>query len=112
MFTGTIAQNLEMGRPGASEEQMWEALRRAHVAEEVRRMPQGLHTHLGEGATLVSGGQAQRISIARALLSGRKLLLLDEPTSHVDLESERKIAQALSELPRDWTVLMTTAVPP
>lgn len=74
-------------------------------------MPQGLHTYLGEGATFVSGGQAQRISIARALLSERKLLLLDEPTSHVDLESERKIAEALRELPRDWTVLMTTHRP-
>ena len=111
MFTGTIAQNLAMGRPDASEEQMWEALSRAHVAREVRRMPQGLHTYLGEGATFVSGGQAQRISIARALLSERKLLFLDEPTSHVDLESERKIAEALRELPRDWTVLMTTHRP-
>lgn len=111
MFTGTIADNLRMGRADATEEDMWDALRQAHVAGEVARMPQGLHTYIGEGAALVSGGQAQRLSIARALLSGRKLLLLDEPTSHVDIESEAKIAGAIEDLPRDWTIVFTTHRP-
>lgn len=111
MFTGTIADNLRLAREGATEEEMWHALRLAHVAEEVERMPRGLHTDLGEGAALVSGGQAQRISLARALLSGRRILLLDEPTSQVDIESETHIIDALGSLPRDWTLLMVTHRP-
>ncbi|MFT0761645.1 ABC transporter ATP-binding protein [Actinomyces sp. F1_1611] len=108
MFTGTIADNLRLARPQATEAEMWEALELAHVAEEVRRMPRGLETYLGEGAQLVSGGQAQRISLARALLSGRRILILDEPTSQVDIESESRIIEALSSLPSDWTVLVST----
>lgn len=108
MFTGTIADNLRLAKKDASDEEMWQALRGAHVAEEIERMPQGLETYIGEGAQLISGGQAQRISIARAILSGRKILLLDEPTSHVDMESESHIIDALGELGKEWTVLIVT----
>ncbi len=111
MFTGTIAENLRLAREDASEAEMWEALERAEVADEVRRMPRGLDTHLGEGAALVSGGQAQRVSLARALLSRRPLLLLDEPTSQVDIESEARIVDALAALPRSWTVVVVTHRP-
>lgn len=111
MFTGTIADNLRIAREEATAAEMWEALEQAEVADEVRGMPHGLDTHLGEGAALVSGGQAQRISLARAFLSGRKLLLLDEPTSHVDIESEARILDALARLPRSWTVVMITHRP-
>ena len=65
-------------------------------------------SHLGEGAALISGGQAQRISLARALLSGRKILLLDEPTSQVDMDSESHIIDAIAALGRDWTIVMIT----
>lgn len=111
MFTGTIADNLHLARPEATEDDMWRALRLAHIEDEVRRMPRALHTELGEGAALISGGQAQRISLARALLSGRRTLLLDEPTSQVDIESEARIIDALGDLPRDWTLFMVTHRP-
>lgn len=111
MFTGTIADNLRIANQDATQDQMWQALEQAQVADEITGMPQGLDTYLGEGAALISGGQAQRISLARALLSGRKILLLDEPTSQVDIESESRIIDAVANLPRDWTVLMITHRP-
>ncbi|WP_316932564.1 ATP-binding cassette domain-containing protein [Changpingibacter yushuensis] len=78
------------------------------MADEIERMPQGIDTHVGEQGVLISGGQAQRISLARALLSGRHILLLDEPTSQVDIESEERIIQAIRELGPEWTLLMVT----
>lgn len=111
LFTGTIADNLRLAQPDATDEQLWDALRQAQVADEVAGMPRGLDTYLGEGAGLVSGGQAQRISLARALLSGRSVLLLDEPTSHVDIESEAAIINAIAALPRDRTIVLITHRP-
>ncbi|MDO5723687.1 MAG: ATP-binding cassette domain-containing protein [Flaviflexus sp.] len=107
LFTGTIADNLQIAGE-AGEDEMWAALERAHVAEEIRRMPNGLHTDVGEQGALISGGQAQRISLARAFLSGRKIIVLDEPTSQVDIESEEKIIAAISAIGRDYTILMVT----
>lgn len=108
MFTGSIADNLRMARTDPNDAAIWSALEQAEVADEIRRMPNGLQTHLGEGAALISGGQAQRISLARALLSGRPVLLLDEPTSHVDIQSEAHIIDAVASLPADRTVLIVT----
>lgn len=108
MFTGSIADNLRVARTDANDAEIWSALEQAEVADEIRRMPNGLQTHLGEGAALISGGQAQRISLARALLSGRPVLLLDEPTSHVDIQSEAHIIDAVASLPADRTVLIVT----
>ena len=108
LFTGTIADNLRIAAPEATTEEMWEALRKAQVADEIERMPQGIDTYVGEQGVLISGGQAQRISLARALLSGRHILLLDEPTSQVDIESEERIIQAIRELGPEWTLLMVT----
>ncbi|MCZ7630016.1 MAG: ATP-binding cassette domain-containing protein [Microthrixaceae bacterium] len=108
MFTGTIAENLRVARADATDDELWEALEGANIADEVARMPNGLQTHLGEGAMLVSGGQAQRISLARALLSGRRVLLLDEPTGQIDVDSESRIIDAIAGLPDDRTVLMVT----
>ncbi|VDG76937.1 ABC transporter ATP-binding protein [Actinobaculum suis] len=108
MFTGTIAENMRFAAPQASEAEIWQALSAAHIAEEVRAMPHGLQTYIGEDAAMLSGGQAQRIALARALLSGRKILLLDEPTSQIDLESEAHIIDAISGLPPEWTVVLIT----
>lgn len=108
MFTGTIADNLRFARDDATDADLWIALEQAHIAEEVAALTDGLDTYLGEGAALISGGQAQRISLARALLSQRQVLLLDEPTSHVDLESEASIIDAITALPKDRTVLIVT----
>ncbi|QOR46949.1 ATP-binding cassette domain-containing protein [Trueperella pecoris] len=111
LFAGTIADNLAMVNPHATEEEMWLALTRAHIADDIRRMPRGLNTELGENGNLLSGGQAQRISLARAFLSGRKILLLDEPTSHVDAESEAHIIEAIAGIGADTTVLLVTHRP-
>ena len=108
LFSGTVADNLRMAKPEASEEELWTALRRAHVAEEERRMPRGLDSDVGERGQLISGGQAQRLSLARAFLSDRRILLLDEPISQVDAVSEAAIIDALKEIGPNWTVLVVT----
>ena len=108
LFTGTIADNLRLAKEDATQEEMWNALRGAQIADEIERMPKGLDTDVGEQGAFLSGGQAQRISIARALLSGRRILLLDEPTSQVDIESEARIVDALRSLGRDLTVVLVT----
>lgn len=108
LFSGTIADNLRIAAPDATEEQMWDALERARVADEIRRMPLGLETELGEQGLGISGGQAQRISLARAIISGRTVILLDEPTSHVDLTSEREILAAIDALGPEYTLIMVT----
>lgn len=108
LFTGTIADNLRLAKEDATREEMWNALRGAQIADEIERMPKGLDTDVGEQGAFLSGGQAQRISIARALLSGRRILLLDEPTSQVDIESEARIVDALRSLGRDLTVVFVT----
>ena len=108
LFAGTVADNLAIANPNATREQMWDALRRAGVADEVEAMPKGLDSDVGEQGRLMSGGQAQRISLARAFLSGRNILLLDEPTSHVDVDSERRIIDAISQISDNTTVVMVT----
>ena len=108
LFAGTVADNLAIANPNATREQMWDALRRAGVADEVEAMPKGLDSDAGEQGRLMSGGQAQRISLARAFLSGRNILLLDEPTSHVDVDSERRIIDAISQISDNTTVVMVT----
>ena len=105
LFTGTIADNLRLADPGAADERLWRALETAGLADEVRRMPEGLHTLLGEQGLGLSGGQAQRVSLARAFLADRSLLILDEPTSQVDLDSEARIVEAIGRLARGRTVV-------
>ncbi|MFP7696477.1 ATP-binding cassette domain-containing protein [Trueperella sp. LYQ143] len=111
LFTGTIADNLRMACPQATEEQMWQALEKAYVAHDVRAMPAGLETDLGEGGALISGGQAQRLSLARAFLSQRRLILFDEPTSHVDMDSEQHILRAITQIGPEYTCIFITHRP-
>lgn len=106
LFTGTIADNLRIAKPDATEDEMWAALSAANLEAEVRLMPAGLNTELGEQGMGLSGGQAQRMSLARAVLSGRRLLLLDEPTSQVDLASEAEIVSAIEKVGEDRTVVL------
>lgn len=110
LFTGTVRENLVAVAPGEppSEDELWDALEKAHINQEIREMPLGLDTPLGENGTGLSSGQKQRLSLARALISGRKILLLDEVTSQVDLESEREILAALRGLGREYTLIMVT----
>lgn len=108
IFTGTIRSNLMMVAPRASEDRIWECLEKVGLAAEVRAFAQGLDTQVGEDGYALSGGQAQRLSLARALLSQRQLLLLDEPTSQIDLESEAAITQALAEVAKEKTIVLLT----
>ena len=108
IFTGTIHSNLMMVAPRASEERLWECLEKVGLSAEVRAFAQGLDTPVGEDGYALSGGQAQRLSLARALLSQRELLLLDEPTSQIDLESEAAITQALAEVAKEKTIVLLT----
>ncbi|MCW5953071.1 MAG: ABC transporter ATP-binding protein [Propionibacteriaceae bacterium] len=106
LFLGSIADNLRVAAPDADEDRLWEALELAGLREEVEAMPDGLATEVGEHGRLLSGGQAQRLSIARAALRDAPVLVLDEPTSQVDLAGEAAILAALDRLARGRTVLL------
>lgn len=98
LFNGTTAENLRMGKADATEEEMWKALEAANAADFVRRLPEGLHSPVGERGIKLSVGEKQRISIARALLKNPPVLILDEATASVDTATERLIQQALDRL--------------
>ena len=106
LFDGTIRENLLFARPEASEGEVVEAARRAHVTEFADRMPDGLDTVIGERGVKLSGGQKQRVTIARALLANPRVLLLDEATSSLDTESESFIQESLGELLAGRTTLV------
>lgn len=105
LFTGTIADNLRLAQPYATPSQLWQALEVARLDKEVALMPEGLETQVGEAGLGLSGGQAQRLSLARAFLADRPVLLLDEPTSQVDLASEAAIVESLEQLAQGRTVV-------
>ena len=98
LFSGTVRENLKWGDPGADDETLWAACRAACADEFLERMPDGLDTDLGQGGVNVSGGQKQRLCIARALLKNPKILIFDDSTSAVDTATEGKIRGALSKL--------------
>jgi len=98
LFNGTTAENLRVGKAGATEDEMWEVLEAANAADFVRRMPKGLHSPVGERGIRLSVGEKQRISIARALLKNPPILILDEATASVDTATELLIQQALDRL--------------
>ena len=98
LFSGTIRENLQWGGPEASDEELWAACRAARADEFLERMPGGLDTDLGQGGVNVSGGQKQRLCIARALLKQPKILIFDDSTSAVDTATEGQIRTALADL--------------
>ena len=97
LFSGTIRENLLWGDPNATEDQLWAACRAACADEFLERMPDGLDTDLGQGGVNVSGGQKQRLCIARAILKKPKVLILDDSTSAVDTATDAKIRQAFRQ---------------
>ena len=97
LFSGTIADNLRWGNEHATEEELMEACRQACADEFLARFPDGLNTHIEQGGTNVSGGQKQRLCIARALLKKPKILILDDSTSAVDTATDAKIRAAFAE---------------
>ncbi len=106
LFSGTIRENLLWGNPNASEEQLQAAVRAACADEFLSRMPDGLDTDLGQGGVNVSGGQKQRLCIARAILKQPKILILDDSTSAVDTATDAKIRQAFRQELKNTTKLI------
>lgn len=104
LFNTTIRQNIMAGKPDATEEEVIQAARAAHIWEEIQATPQGLDTPLGDRGVNLSGGQRQRVAIARAFLRRAPILLLDEATSSLDTNSEREVQKALDELIEGCTV--------
>ncbi len=108
LFDDTVLENIRYGNPWATDEEVYEAARRAYVEEFVQQLPEGYQTRVGEHGARLSGGQRQRIALARAILRDPAIVILDEATSAVDPESKRLIQQALAEFCAGRTTLVVT----
>ncbi|MDE0655899.1 MAG: ABC transporter ATP-binding protein [Acidimicrobiaceae bacterium] len=106
LFSGTVASNLRYGRPEATDEELWEALEVAQAAGFVQTMPEGLKSRIAQGGTNVSGGQRQRLSIARALIAQPAVYLFDDSFSALDLATEARLRQALEPRTRSAAILV------
>ncbi|NRA95408.1 MAG: ABC transporter ATP-binding protein [Planctomycetes bacterium] len=106
LFNTTVRENIAYGRPGASTDAIEQAARAAHIHDDIAALPDGYDTVVGERGARLSGGQLQRITIARAILKGASFLLLDEATSSLDTEAERKVQAALDNLLEQRTALV------
>lgn len=105
LFNDTVRSNILFGKPDATEEEMIEAAKKARCHEFITALPNGYDTVIGEGGGTLSGGEKQRISIARAILKNAPIIILDEATASIDPENEHLIQQAISELTRGKTVI-------
>ena len=105
LFHDTIRANICFGKPDATEEEMIAAAKKACCHEFIMALPQGYDTAIGEGGGTLSGGEKQRISIARAMLKDAPIIILDEATASVDPENEHLIQSAISELTRGKTII-------
>ncbi|MFB9971111.1 ATP-binding cassette domain-containing protein [Pseudoroseomonas cervicalis] len=108
LFRGTIRENIALARPEASAAEIEAAARAARVMEFAEALPQGLDTQVGEGGFGLSGGQAQRVAIARAFLRNAPLVLLDEPTAHLDPATEAELIDSLRRLCAGRTAVIAT----
>ena len=107
LFSGTIKENLRWGNPDATDDEMAEACRLAQADEFIRQFPDGYDTHIEQGGSNVSGGQKQRLCIARALLKKPKILILDDSTSAVDTKTDALIRQAFrSYIPETTKIII------
>lgn len=106
LFNDTIANNIKFGKPDATMEEMVEAAKKACCHEFITALPDGYDTMLGEGGATISGGEKQRISIARAMLKDAPIIILDEATANVDPENERELQTAVAALTKNKTVIM------
>jgi ATP-binding cassette subfamily B protein len=106
LFAGTVRDNLRVGKPNASDDEIIKAARLAHAHEFISTLPAGYDTPVGENGVFFSGGQKQRLSLARAILKQSKIILLDEATSALDTESEQHIQFAVRELCPGRTIIM------
>jgi ATP-binding cassette subfamily B protein len=106
LFSGTVRSNLLHGKPDATEDELWDALEIAQAADFVREMPEGLDTPIAQGGTNVSGGQRQRLAIARAVIKRPEIYLFDDSFSALDLATDARLRAALRPATRDATVLI------
>ncbi len=105
LFNGTIAENIGYAAEDATTEEIIAAAKAAHIHEDIMDMPDGYETHVGERGTRLSGGQKQRVAIARAVLRRAPIIILDEATASVDVETERQIQRAINELAGSCTII-------
>lgn len=106
LFNNTVKENIRIGKKGATDEEVFAAAEAAQCTEFIRKLPRGWDTDIGENGSKLSGGERQRISIARALLKDAPIVLLDEATASLDVESETHLQRALSRLIKDKTVIV------
>ena len=106
LFSDTIANNIKFGKPDSTMEQIVEAAKKARCYDFIMKLPEGFQTLIGEGGATISGGERQRISIARAILKDAPIIILDEATANVDPENEKELMEAVEDLTKDKTVIM------
>ena len=106
LIKGTILDNVKMARPDAANEEVLQAIHKAQCDDIIKKFPEGINTVIGTHGTYLSGGEQQRISIARAILKNAPILILDEATAFADPDNEAKVQQAINELAKDKTVIM------
>lgn len=106
LFNNTVMENIRLGRKGASDEEVIAAAKAARCEEFIRKLPDGYQTMIGENGSSLSGGECQRLSIARALLKDAPVILMDEATASLDVENETLVQEAISNLVKDKTVLI------
>ena len=106
LYSGTIRENIMMGNPNATEEELNQAIQSAHLQDMIQELPEGLETMLGERGLTLSGGQRQRVAIARAMLRNAPIVILDEATSALDNESEAIVQKAMDNLMQNRTVFI------
>ena len=108
IFNMSITENIAIGKPGATQEEIEEAAKAAEAEDFIRMLPEGYETTLGEGGAGLSGGQKRRLAIARAFLRNAPIILLDEPTVGLDAASEQKVAEAVRRLSQGKTTLIVS----
>lgn len=106
LFNTSLLENIRLGRPDATEDEVLAAADKAQCTEFLARLPQGIHTPAGDAGKMLSGGQRQRISLARAILKDAPIVVLDEATAYADRENEEKMEAAIAELTRDKTLIV------
>lgn len=106
LFQDTIANNIKFGKPNATMDEVIEAAKKACCHDFIKSLPNGYNTVIGEGGSNISGGEKQRISIARAILKDVPIIILDEATSNIDPENESRLQEAIAELTKDKTIIM------
>lgn len=106
LFADTIENNIKFGRPEATHEEVVEAAKKACCHEFISKLPDGYNTVIGEGGATLSGGEKQRISIARAIMKDAPIIILDEATANVDPENEKELVEAVDALTKEKTIIM------